>query len=1409
MVAPGAPSGAPYSFYINSPSSNASLPYRFPKNRISTTKYTLLSFLPKNLLLQFKKAYNQYFLLIVLAQFLPGVSPVDPVVNMLPLIFVLAVTAIKDALEDYRRYRADKVTNEAEYLVLPRGQHHPGSKPEHVEWTRVQAQRLQVGDIIMIEKEQFLPADVLLLSTADPAGTCYVETGNLDGESNLKQMQAVAATNEVFRTPEAFATARGRVFCDEPNNLLYQFSGHLCLENGLKRSNSLAANLGTPLSSARKAGKDLPMTEQQLLLRGVRVRNTPWAAGVVVYTGADTKLSRNSRLHPPIKVAHMERQMNRYIVWIFIVQVIICVVLGAYSGNWLAENRSKAWYLAGGDSNSPAVFGVLQCITYFVLICRIVPTALIVSAELVRVASVAFMEWDVQLAGDRRRPSETRMRVKTSNLLDELPRVEHVFADKTGTLTENRMVFTRAWVPRPGRYFSEAGPGGPGSLWRALSSGEKGADAAAEMLLAMGLCNAVVPDPSASAPHERADDDSGAEEEEEEKGGRAAAPPDAPAGPAAPVSMNLEESQESGLSEGGPPVKLIPAESKAAGRLSPRGAAGPEERPAPRKPLNDPPREGREGPDPPTRPPSAYSLYAPSTVPDTDALASAPSAPPALASAPSAPPARSPVPPLPVASAQRSPRSSPRARASASLPPMSPHSLEPIRCPPPLPLSLAPGGPSRGPSRPGSPLHAAPAARMSLSAEPAAGPALPDEVALVKAARTNGVTLVARSAEAVRVSFFGVEKEYRVVATLKFTSERRRMSTVVQEVEQEGAEPGRVLLLTKGADEEIMGRLAHPATAGEAAAVAEAGEAVARFSTEGLRTLLWGAREMPSDEFGEWLARYEAAECIAEPAVRAERAEALADELERGLRLVGVSAVEDRLQRGVPAAIAFLRAAGVRVWLLTGDMQETAINIAHSSRLLAPGMELLKLHATSAEEARQQLADSCGAPTTAPSAARPGRALVVDGRSLALVLESPPLTSMLLDVAHGCEALVCCRVTPLQKARVVRAVREADPERVLLAIGDGANDVGMIHEAHVGVGILGNEGTQAAQASDIAVWRFAALRRLLALHGRQNALRMAALIHSIFYKDVLFALPLLWFSPFMAATGQALYADWIFAGFDVVFTSLPPIVLGCFEKDLDDSLVPLTEHPAALRTFRDDFPKRTFSARTLAQWYSAAVLHSIVIFFGVYLGVRGGGEVVSGGSTRSLYDTGVLVSTAGMLVILLKLALHTMHWTWVHAAASAVSFLAYVVWIALDSSVGASPGFQGTLRTSAGDAATYLLVVATVFAALLPDAAARFARRNFAPAPWERLQDAYAALDAGPASPPASPGAPGTGRASVAPSMAHSGSTASVGTLAGRSSAGPLPRTPNANIDPLPAAPAPAARAAPRGPPGEAAAYPS
>ncbi|CAN6178171.1 unnamed protein product [Urochloa humidicola] len=480
----------------------------------------------------------------------------------------------------------------------------------------------------------------------------------------------------------------------------------------------------------------------------------------------------------------------------------------------------------------------------------------------------------------------------------------------------------------------------------------------------------------------------------------------------------------------------------------------------------------------------------------------------------------------------------------------------------------------------------------------------PDEAAFVIAARELGFEFYKRSPTTIIIrerdpSRDVVEKrKYDLLNILEFSSSRKRMSVIVKEPE------GRILLLSKGADSVMFKRLAPDGRKLEE----DTRRHINEYSDSGLRTLVLAYRVLDEKDYKEFNEKLNAAKTSVS-ADRDEKIEEAADSIERGLILLGATAVEDKLQKGVPECIDRLAQAGIKIWVLTGDKMETAINIGFACSLLRQGMtqiiitleqpDIIALEKngdkeTIAKASKQKVMDQIEdgieqiPPSTQISTA--SFALIIDGKSLTYALEDD-VKFKFLDLAIKCASVICCRSSPKQKALVTRLVKQVT-HKVTLAIGDGANDVGMLQEADIGVGISGAEGMQAVMASDVAVAQFRFLERLLLVHGHWCYRRISVMICYFFYKNVTFGVTIFLYEAFASFSGKPAYNDWFLSLYNVFFTSLPVIALGVFDQDVSARLC--IQYP---QLYQEGVQNVLFSWRRILGWMLNGVMNAVLIFF--------------------------------------------------------------------------------------------------------------------------------------------------------------------------------------------------------------------
>jgi len=294
---------------------------------------------------------------------------------------------------------------------------------EYTEW-----KNLKVGHIVKILKDEFFPADLLLLSSSYEDAFCYVETMNLDGETNLKLKQGLEVTSSLHEDFE-LGDFKATVKCEDPNANLYSFVGSMEYEE-----------------------QQYPLSPQQLLLRDSKLRNTDYIYGAVIFTGHDTKVIQNST-DAPSKRTKVEKKMDRVIYFMFCIVFLMAFVGSIFFGistkDDLDNGVMKRWYLRPDDSTiffdpkrAPAA-AILHCLTALMLYGFFIPISLYVSIEIVKVLQSIFINQDIHMYyEDADKPAHAR----TSNLNEELGQVDTILSDKTGTLTCNSMEFIKCSI---------------------------------------------------------------------------------------------------------------------------------------------------------------------------------------------------------------------------------------------------------------------------------------------------------------------------------------------------------------------------------------------------------------------------------------------------------------------------------------------------------------------------------------------------------------------------------------------------------------------------------------------------------------------------------------------------------------------------------------------------------------------------------------------------------------------------------------------------------------------------------------------------------------------------------------------------------------------------------------------------
>ncbi|KAL5118976.1 phospholipid transporting ATPase [Pleosporales sp. CAS-2024a] len=586
----------------------------------------------------------------------------------------------------------------------------------------------------------------------------------------------------------------------------------------------------------------------------------------------------------------------------------------------------------------------------------------------------------------------------------------------------------------------------------------------------------------------------------------------------------------------------------------------------------------------------------------------------------------------------------------------------------------------------------------------------PDEAALVATARDVGFTFVGRQDDRLILNVMGEERRYQVLNTLEFNSTRKRMSAIIR------MPNGKIILFCKGADSMIYSRLIPDE---QRQLRATTGEHLEMFAREGLRTLCIAQREISDEEYQEWNRDYD----IAANAVtgREEKLEEVSDRIENQLWLIGGTAIEDRLQDGVPESISLLGKAGIKLWVLTGDKVETAINIGFSCNLLDNDMDLIILKVTDDDisSIESQLdeklkifgltgsEEELAAAQTDHEPPPPTHAIIIDGDTLKLALDESMKRKFLL-LCRRCRSVLCCRVSPSQKAAVVNMVKTG-LDCLTLAIGDGANDVAMIQEAHVGVGIAGVEGRAAVMSSDYAIGQFRFLTRLVLVHGRWSYRRLAETIANFFYKNIIWVFALFWYQIYTNFDSQYIFDYTYIIFFNLAFTSLPVIVMGVLDQDVDDRV-----SLAVPQLYRRGIERKEW---TQPKAYMVDGLYqSLIAFFFVYAIYQPGTFVTESGLDLSEYRRmGIYAICAAVTSANIYVLYNSYRWDWLMLLIIAISTLLVWMWTGIYTSFTSSAQFYRAGAQVFGTLNFWAYFMLAVIAALLPRFIFKFTQKTYFP----------------------------------------------------------------------------------------------
>ncbi|KAF9984281.1 hypothetical protein BGZ75_004135 [Mortierella antarctica] len=1331
----------------------------FVSNAVTTARYNMWDFLPKQLYAQFSKIANVYFLFVAALQMVPSWSPTGQYTTLVPLLVFLSIAMAHEGYDDYRRHRQDNVENNQPANVfrsyrnatnsIPTSdyQQQPSSVPSRAHadtahsaasgadlsitipltpatnapaphlpvFQKIKWKDLAVGDIVRVDQNDWVPADLILLHSAGHEGGCFVETAALDGETNLKQRQALRATNDIVRSPEDIASFRGCAHTELPNQDLYNFEGFMEIGRG----------------------KDLPrhpLSINQILLRGTILRNTPYIYGLVVFSGEDTKIRQNGSKNVRTKAPSMQRLINKVIIVIFSIVIFLSALCTVLSAIWNRNNNRPdrtAHYLSakgGIHSDTASVF-----FGYIVLFNTMIPISLYVTMELVKLMQAYFIHHDIEMYDP---VSNTPAEARTTVINEELGQVSYLFSDKTGTLTENIMVFRKFCVA--GHSFNhDLDP-------ESIKSAEQTALENQEVVMS-GTEGGPEEEGSDEGLHRRhkyrgkAGKVVGKLKNRKSHRQRSASGYQSLGGKdlSADVELGSPSSYPESVYAGGDVNK--PSYAETIVPCTPTSQLVPFLQSGARHPMTDRIRffllalalchdavpELMDESNP-----SSFKYQAAS--PDENALVAGAMElgyvfversrggirVRTLPQSPSEVPIEEEYEVLNIIEF-----SSKRKRMSVvyrmpdgqiclftkgadsiilervrdpqtgfddfqnldSPVPFTPNSTRGYDGKDPLEsLEYSKSGKGRGYTPSGSGTGVG----------------------------TDGLGAVARKNHSRRSSY---DIQDAMSSPTRFKSPASAFgASPAAAGAADGSDPSSA--------EEDMGAYFFGQTPGwtqsEMWEYQQTMDHIQEYATTGLRTLLYGHRFLSKEEYSEWSKQYAEAQSALEG--RQEKLEQVAELLEQNLDMTGATAIEDKLQAGVPETIDKLRRAGIRLWMLTGDKRETAINIGYSCRLIKDYSSTIILDVPTQAQAHRAM-------NKAMKDVNKGKSrhvvVVIDGATLGIVEQSPELMALFVELGIRADSVICCRVSPAQKALVVKTVRAKCKNTVTLAIGDGANDIAMIQEANVGIGITGKEGLQAARSSDYSIAQFRFLERLLFVHGRWSYVRISKFVLGTFYKCATFYLTQGLFQIFTGFSGTSLYEQWTLSFYNTLFSSLPVMVVGMFEQDLKASTLLLVPE---LYTYGQR--NCGFSLMTYGTWMAAAVYHAVAVLM-IPLWIAGAiGKLGVEPDDESLFSMGLGVYTTIVLVVTFKIAyLETHNWSIVTHITSLITLVAWFGYNTVYSFFyplrTAGYHVRGAFQKLAGHLPFWLIIFVAFMIAVIPNVMAKILKAQMFPSDVDLYQE--------------------------------------------------------------------------------------